>query len=102
MSGKQKLESKPAFLLFRDEDADPALARHTQESFKITVYHGRNRDRAVAQIEDSDIVLSTYQTIAIESPVDSQTKRSPLLDFAWFRIVLDEGETLSRSFVHPY
>ena len=45
-------------------------------------------------IADADIVLSTYQTIAIESPVKFQEKKSPLLEFAWFRIVLDEGERL--------
>jgi SWI/SNF-related matrix-associated actin-dependent regulator of chromatin subfamily A3 len=38
-------------------------------------------------IEDSDIVLTTYHTLA----ADFTAKKSPLHEIGWFRVVLDEG-----------
>jgi SWI/SNF-related matrix-associated actin-dependent regulator of chromatin subfamily A3 len=98
MNGKRRSISKRIFLSpnpWLGVDADSR--RHVHEELKVTIYHGRNRERKLSDIPNSDIVLSTYQTIAIETSVGSDDKRrddkrSPLIDFAWFRIVLDEGE----------
>lgn len=39
-------------------------------------------------LADSDIVLSTYHTVAADALDDA----SPLNKITWFRIVLDEGK----------
>jgi len=51
------------------------------------IYHGHGREGNPKSLADSDIVLSTYHTIAHELT----DKQSPLWQIRWFRIVLDEG-----------
>ncbi|KIW70325.1 hypothetical protein, variant 1 [Phialophora macrospora] len=84
----------PSALLLHEWQAE--IQKHVQEDLKVIVYHGKNRSREVSHIPGAYIVLSTYQTIAIESPVATPHIRSPLLDFAWFRIVLDEAHFIRR------
>ena len=85
----------PSALLLHEWVAE--IKKHICENLNVIIYHGRNRDREISKIADSDIVLSTYQTIAIESPVGSSERKSPLLDFAWFRVVLDEAHIIRRK-----
>lgn len=55
-------------------------------SLIVAIYHGSQRwERST--IEGSDIVITTYETIAVESGSDSGL----LKQYAWFRVVLDEG-----------
>lgn len=51
------------------------------------VYHGHGRQGNPEALANSDIVLSTYHTIAAESLDET----SPLWKINWYRIVLDEG-----------
>lgn len=50
-------------------------------------YHGHGRTRDPEALARSDIVLTTYKTLA----TDVASNRSPLHSIEWFRIVLDEG-----------
>lgn len=57
----------------------------------IITYHGQGRESDPLALANTDLVLSTYHTIAAEA-LDSS---SPLYKIEWFRIVLDEGRQLS-------
>jgi SNF2 domain-containing protein len=56
-------------------------------SLKWVRYHGRKRRDTLQEIEDADIVLTTYNTLMAEF----ESKNSPLHKLVWFRLVLDEG-----------
>lgn len=64
------------------------LSRHCDGSLNVMRYHGRGRQVDPYALAESDIVLSTYHTIAAES----LRPESPLYGVIWFRVVLDEGE----------
>lgn len=67
--------------------------RHLEEGLKVIIYHGRGREVDPMVLADSDIVLSTYHTIAAEA-TDSE---SALFRIKWFRITLDEGTRQQQS-----
>jgi len=67
-------------------------SRHLNGTLKTVKYHGPKRETQVAAIEDSDIVITTYHTLA----ADFAAKASPLNEIAWFRVVLDEGRETTR------
>lgn len=57
------------------------------------VYHGRKRKNLLADIDDYDIVITTYNTLAKEHDNKLLGKgQSPLHNFLWYRVVLDEGK----------
>ena len=68
-------------------------SRHCTGFSNTTIYHSYGRAGNPRVLADSDIVLSTYHTIAAEST----DKASPLWQINWFRVVLDEGKTLSPT-----
>jgi SWI/SNF-related matrix-associated actin-dependent regulator of chromatin subfamily A3 len=61
---------------------------HLDGSLKAVKYHGQKRRDQTAKINDSDIVITTYHTLA----ADAASKQNPLGEISWFRIVLDEGK----------
>lgn len=68
------------------------LRRHLQNGIKVVKYHGENRPKTVKELEDSDIVVTTYHTLTAEY-LAGKGKNSPLYQLGWYRIVLDEGES---------
>ncbi|KAH9212709.1 SNF2 family N-terminal domain-containing protein [Leptodontidium sp. 2 PMI_412] len=61
-------------------------------SLVVNIYHGRGRAVDPRSLANSDIVLSTYHTVAAEA-MDIE---SPLKSIVWFRIVLDEAHTIRQ------
>lgn len=65
------------------------LHRHLKGGLKIIIYHGPGRPNDPEMISDSDIVLTTYNTLTAEYQIKS--KPSTLHRIGWYRVVLDEG-----------
>ena len=72
-----------------------------ENGLKVLVYHGTNRENQRPQdFMEYDIVITTYQTMALEYMPGHSNKPSPmprktgLFSFEWRRIVLDEGHTV--------
>lgn len=63
-------------------------------SLQYFKYHGKKRaiPNNRQQLLESDIILTTYHTLATES----KSKSAPMKSIKWFRIVLDEAHTVRR------
>ncbi|CDO69292.1 hypothetical protein BN946_scf184976.g11 [Trametes cinnabarina] len=69
------------------------------------VYYGKNRSLSPAELKSFDVVVTTYQTVAIEHDLASANKAEAptakkqktdkgLFDVPWKRIILDEGHNI--------
>ncbi|KAL5335300.1 SNF2 family N-terminal domain-containing protein [Aspergillus crustosus] len=73
------------------------VERHLKGSLKILIYHGRSRKEAIEKVEENDIVITTYNTLAKEHvPKLFGRGKSPLHDIEWYRVVLDEAHMIRR------
>ncbi|KAK5458126.1 hypothetical protein LTS15_004205 [Exophiala xenobiotica] len=62
-------------------------------SLQYFKYHGKRRKYHTQPLFDSDIILTTYHTLAAER----KDKRAPMKSIKWFRVVLDEAHTIRRQ-----
>lgn len=62
-------------------------------SLKVLKHHGKSRYRQVEEILDTDIVFTTYHTLAMER----KKRKNPLQSINWFRVVLDEAHYIRRQ-----
>jgi SWI/SNF-related matrix-associated actin-dependent regulator of chromatin subfamily A3 len=69
------------------------IKTHLGSSLKWFNYHGKGRQNQLQSIFDSDIVLTTYHTLATER----RTKKGCIASVKWFRIILDEAHTIRRQ-----
>ena len=63
----------------------------------MLLYHGQGTSGDLGEIVDHDLVITTYETLLLKSPI--------LKKISWFRIVLDEGRniltgTLKDSYIY--
>jgi SNF2 family DNA or RNA helicase len=66
---------------------------HTaMDSVSVYVHHGRGRSTDASDIEQYDIVLTSYQTVSLEFA--EYQEDSPLHKVEWHRIVLDEAHCI--------
>lgn len=64
------------------------------------IYHGQMRKNLLADIDNYDIVITTYNTLAREHDDKLLGKgKSPLHDFIWCRVVLDEGKLVLTAII---
>ncbi|RKL48735.1 hypothetical protein BFJ72_g1632 [Fusarium proliferatum] len=71
------------------------VKKHLQNGIKVVKYHGEHRPKTVKELEDSDIVVTTYHTLTAEY-LAGKGKNSPLYQLGWYRIVLDEAHIIRR------
>lgn len=67
--------------------------KHFSIPLKVHEYYGRRRKRKLNALFNSDIILTTYHTLASER----KSKSSPVANITWFRIVLDEAHFIRRQ-----
>ncbi|KAI0538256.1 SNF2 family N-terminal domain-containing protein [Xylaria digitata] len=65
---------------------------HLGGTLKWIKYHGVGREKDLDVLADSDLIVTTYQTLRHEYV----GKRSKLHKIEWFRIVLDEAHVIRR------
>ncbi|KAI9098717.1 SNF2 family N-terminal domain-containing protein [Phlyctochytrium arcticum] len=78
---------------------------------KVLVYHGPSRTKTPATFEKYDVVITTFHLVGSEWPKPTKTpkgepdpdpelilrKAGPLFKFRWFRVVLDEAQTIKNK-----
>jgi SWI/SNF-related matrix-associated actin-dependent regulator of chromatin subfamily A3 len=60
---------------------------HLDGTLRIIRYHGPKRHQQDVDYENTNIVITTYNTLAAEF----EAKNSTLHGYEWYRVVLDEG-----------
>ncbi|KAI0441189.1 hypothetical protein F4803DRAFT_552380 [Xylaria telfairii] len=65
---------------------------HVGGSIKYFKYHGAGRQKDLEVLSDSDLIVTTYQTLRSEFA----NKKSHLHKIEWYRIVLDEAHVIRR------
>ena len=60
---------------------------------KIAVHHGQCKAFLGTELQDNDIVLTTYGTVAAENNAHNL---GPLLRAKWLRVILDEGHIIKN------
>lgn len=84
--GKQ--EGKFSSLVMK---ADHLTCRHIHKNqVKAATYHGPKRESYFSDFVDTDIVITTYETVRSDFTAPDGTR--PLHSWPWLRIVLDEGK----------
>ncbi|KAF5575694.1 helicase-like transcription factor [Fusarium subglutinans] len=71
------------------------VQKHLQNGIKVVKYHGEKRPKTVEELEETDIVVTTYHTLTAEYSA-GKGKNSPLYQLGWYRIVLDEAHIIRR------
>jgi SNF2 family DNA or RNA helicase len=71
------------------------LSRHVKDGgLECRIHHGKTKLADKTELDDVNVVLTTYHTVSAEWAAGKGTGNSILFSVRWRRIVLDEGELL--------
>jgi SNF2 family DNA or RNA helicase len=88
----------PASLLHQWEGE--IKSKFDRDAFKYHVYHEANRKKYAYNLDDNDIVFTTYEIVSREIPIDKEgtlmPNDSPLAKITWKRIILDEAHRIKN------
>ena len=72
------------------------IQRHVKPNVEldIFVHHGTNKTLLATELQDNDIVLTTYGTLQAE--YGDNLEHGPLLKAKWLRVCLDEGHNIKN------
>ncbi|KAK2606448.1 hypothetical protein QQS21_003141 [Conoideocrella luteorostrata] len=73
------------------------IEKHLSGGVNVIKYHGPDRPKDPNKVQDSDIVVTTYNTLAAE--FQNKAEPSPLHRIGWYRVVLDEGKLFHKSHI---
>ncbi|KAL7269867.1 hypothetical protein RUND412_007451 [Rhizina undulata] len=75
------------------------IAAHTRkDTLKVYVYHGNKRETDLMKLKEYDLIITTYQVVAMEYSKGLKTRGDcPLQRMCWFRIVLDEAHMIREQ-----
>ncbi|KAH6717629.1 SNF2 family N-terminal domain-containing protein, partial [Leptodontidium sp. MPI-SDFR-AT-0119] len=81
------------------------ISQHIHEGqIRVGVYHGPNRESLANKFRETDVVITTYETLRSEWASPASEGARPLYSWKWLRVVLDEGKQSlvhSRTFIFP-
>lgn len=69
----------------------PRHSHFSSGALRYTRFHGQNRPKESKALQDYDIVLTTYATLAAD-----HNGQGLMYRMEWYRVVLDEGRFLSQ------
>ncbi|KAJ3053601.1 DNA repair protein rad16 [Rhizophlyctis rosea] len=82
------------------------VGTHVEEGvLRVLVYHGGGRERIVEEVAKYDVVITTYNLLALEFGRDEKLRKqtqdpaickSVLQQIYWFRVVLDEAHIIKE------
>ncbi|KDN62902.1 putative SNF2 family domain-containing protein [Colletotrichum sublineola] len=88
-SGSTLVVVSSALLIY---EWDNEITKHVEGALNRIVYHGPKREKDIDKIKNSNIVVTTYNTLAAEY----EKKSSILHRIGWYRVVLDEAHVIRR------
>jgi SWI/SNF-related matrix-associated actin-dependent regulator of chromatin subfamily A3 len=75
------------------QEMDRHFHHQVRNALTMIKYHGTNRQTNLAKLRDTDIVITTYHTLAS----DFNNAKRFLNDIDWYRLVLDEAHIIRRQ-----
>ncbi|KAE8376264.1 SNF2 family N-terminal domain-containing protein [Aspergillus bertholletiae] len=83
--------------LIKQWESEIADKVETSHRLRVCVYHGNTRTKATDNLEDYDVVITTYGTLTSEhGAIDKKNKKSGIFSVYWYRIILDEAHTIKN------
>ncbi|KAJ5716151.1 hypothetical protein N7493_008062 [Penicillium malachiteum] len=84
--------------LIKQWEAEIADKIEKTHRLRVCVYHGTNRAKTAASLDDFDVVITTYGTLTSEAATAAadKAKKSGIFSVYWYRIILDEAHTIKN------